>query len=170
MALSFPFDSAFNSALRLIRSASSSGGNSNSSVSPTTSPPATSKPKTFNFNAGPGQTLTSASGAAPIERQVIPQTSTSSSSGQKLDVTSKGGMNDKANGRRLSLQRLRSRSETTTSSSLASTSSGSSTNTATTGVSTVEGKKEKPLMSLSLAALLVYTIGVKWRGAYLSFW
>ena len=49
-------------------------------------------------------------------------------------------------GRRMSLTRLRSRSEPSSSNVVASE------------------KKEKTLMSLALAGLIIYTVGVKWRG------
>jgi hypothetical protein len=171
-----PNTSVFTSALRLIRSGSSSGGSSNHSVSPTVSPPATSKQATFNFHTStshPTGSMGPSSGGAPLERQQITQTS--SSAGNSLDAgtyghSSSGGSGvagqDKDTGRRMSLQRLRSRSETSTSSSLASTQSNasSSSTTSTATVTGTDSRKDKPLMSLSLAALLIYTIGVKWRG------
>lgn len=120
------------------------------------SPPATSKQPSFNFNVNPGNERLHQPGPAPIERQQI--------TAQNLDAHSGGtavGIGQEKSGRRLSLQRLRSRSETTTSSSLNSNASEASSSTA---VVHADLKKDKPLMSLALAALLIYTIGVKWRG------
>lgn len=140
---------AFSSALRLIRPGSSNGG------SPTVSPPATSKQPNFNFNNTNTHAMQQA-GPAPLERQ---QMNTQQANLEPHSSMAGGGQ--VISGRRLSLQRLRSRSETSTQSSIASTSSTSSTSTA---VVHPDIKKDKPLMSLSLAALLIYTIGVKWRG------
>ena len=60
-----------------------------------------------------------------------------------LDGTASGSMIES---RRVSLSRLRSRSD------------------ASIRVTNAVDKKDKPIMSLAFAGLLVYTVGVKWRG------
>ena len=143
------------------------------SSSPTVSPPALAGHKHTSY---PLPTSHTTPAGAPLERQLsAPATRLDNQvlggavggGGSAPSIATSGSMRE---GRRLSLARLRSRSDTRTNSSIVAPSSSSSSidraNTGTSLVSTADSsiKKEKPLMSLSLAALLVYTIGVKWRG------
>jgi len=152
---------AFSSALRMIRPGTSS---------PSISPPALANQHTSSY---PLPTSHATPAAAPLERQLSARASTrvdnqavvggaSVPTPSTFTTIGSGSMRD---GRRLSLARLRSRSDTSTNSSLATTTTATASSSERPVLATHDsGKKDKPLMSLSLAALLVYTIGVKWRG------